>query len=397
MYRIFNLSPGRYFVMAQKRSAFPQPGPGRPGMFGRMGGMEGNQDAEMYTATYYPAGDTPAEAIPLQLNPGAEMGGIDFRLAPKETYSIEGLLAADGDSGGGGMVVVRRVDGATQLGAFNTTAPVNPRTGVFVARGLTPGRYELVARSGVPRRGPNGVFGAAGRTVVDLGNASVSGVTITLRPDTMLPGKIVLPRDAGEVTLTGIRVLLERGMAGGVNTVTVNADGTFEVAVSAAEPFAILVENLPEGYYVKSMNVGGVNLLEAGAAAPTEPTGTLEIHLANDSGTVSGVARNGNGDPVANARVVLLAEREGQARRVWSQTVLSGEDGAYSFTGVAPGRYRAYVFEDLAEGPAMDAEFLAQFGQRGKSLEVRPKATMTLEATLVPAADTAMLLGEVAQ
>lgn len=413
-YRLYNLSPGRYFVKAQGRGLMARlagammagGGPGRMGAagslgdgggFGRVGMMAGLDDAITYPPTYYPKAEFPEEAIPLQLAPGAEMGGIDFRLVPTTTYSVRGVVAGvTGEPMTGITVTARRAGSKVTLAGATAFASADARTGAFALRGLTPGRYELVARSMGMRRGAAQGAGASGMLIADLGNAHLEGLTISLRPDVQIQGSVLLPKDNPEAQLERMRIVLDGALPGPQRMARVDAEGRFQVSLAAADRPSFSLEGLPEGLYVKTMKLGGVDLTAQGAEPPSEVLGEFQIQLGADGGTVTGTTRDATGKAIAGARVVLMPERTGQARQLWRKTTISGEDGAYQFSAVAPGRYRVYVFEELDSGPALDPDFLANFGQRWKALEVKPGASVTGESLPIPASDTAMHLGEMA-
>ncbi|MCU0226783.1 MAG: carboxypeptidase-like regulatory domain-containing protein [Bryobacterales bacterium] len=414
-YRIFNLSPGRYFLKAQGRGliarlagAVMNGGPGRmgamqgqggqgPGALGR-GGFAALEDAITYPATYYPAGEFPEEAIPLQLAPGAEMGGIDFRLSPSATFFVHGTVTgATGEPMTGIVVTARRVGSVASLVGATSFASVDSRTGAFTLRGVTPGRYELVARSRGMRRENATTPSASGSVIVDVASLHVEGVVIPLRPDTALRGEVRLPKDSPETPLERMRIQLDSGLPGPRRLARVEATGQFSLTVAAADALLFSLEGLPEGFYVQAMRLGGVDLMAPGAIPPSEIAGDFIIQLASNGGSVSGMARLADGKVASGARVVLLPETTGQALALWRQTTLTGDDGAFQFSAVAPGRYRVFLFEDLEPGPAQDPDFLAQFGPRWKAVEIKPSSSAQVEPVLIPASDSALLLGEIAQ
>jgi|GEM_PF-6796461 len=396
MYRIYNVPPGRYFIKVQIRGGMVGPMQARPAGPGGFALPGGKDEETAYAATYYPTGRDPAEAVPLQLTPGAEMGGIDFQLSPTKTYMVSGqLLGIPSDVQGGGSVIARSRDPISAFGGPSAMATLSMTTGNFVLRGLLPGSYDIVARWGGARRGQTSASLSATMDV-DVTSSSVDGVSLTLAPDVLVEGMVTLPEGAADTSLAGMRVTADRGFAGGQMAARVEDSGRFQTNNFASENPLYGVENLPAGFYVKSMKMGGQNLMDAGPANNRAASGRFEIELANDGATVSGVARDRDGAALPAARIALLSETTGQARRIWSRSTTAGEDGTFTLEALAPGKYRAYVFEDLAEGPALDADFLAQFTQRGKSIELKPKGSFNLELVAIPTSETDLLLGDVA-
>lgn len=429
VYRIYDLAPGRYFVKAQGRSlrarlsvvfrgagpgfgggAFgggpPGAGVGGAGAIGGFGGLGAPSDAELegtaYPETFYPNALSPAEAIPLQLSAGAEMAAIDFSLRPSPTYSVSGRVilpegaTASGDRPGSAVFVTARPAGQPSAGMdASRMTPVNPGTGEFVLRGLMPGSYELIARLN-SRRGGGGT-GAAGVATVLVGSAPVNGVTIAVAEDVTLPGKVTLPAGSKTDQLSRMSIVPERRLMPIRNVARVDANGAFEITLSPAEPPRLAMNQVPDGLYVKRILLGGSNLLSGASGNPVPLVGTLTVELAADGASISGTARDGRGNPVANARISVIpvtpsAVPDSLARDLWKKSLTSAENGSFQFTGLAPGRYRVYCFESLDAEPSFDADFLSNFGQRWKELELKPNESATLEIAPIPAADTAMYL-----
>src|SRR5690606_38726423 len=170
IYRIYGLAPGRYFVKAQGNSlrsrmggafrggmmpVFGGPAGGAPaGPGGRGGGgfgggamMAAPEDFIAYLETYYPNARSASEAIPLQLAPGAEMGGIDFTLAPSPTFAVAGPVSGPHEapatvgSPRSMVFVTARPAGQPGFGDAAGLTPVNQHTAAFTIQNLAPGNY----------------------------------------------------------------------------------------------------------------------------------------------------------------------------------------------------------------------------------------------------------------
>jgi protocatechuate 3,4-dioxygenase beta subunit len=420
IYRVYDLAPGRYFVKAQGRSLRSRMGMGMRGAGGMGGGpfgggafgggmggpggmLEEAGGESAYPETFYPNALSATEAIPLQLAPGAEMGAIDFALTPSATFSVSGTVslpegavpaAAGGGPGAVVFVTARRADQPGVGGDSAGMTPANPRTGEFAIRGLMPGDYQLIARVNSRRGGGSTAVGVA-RVLV--GSASVNGVTIAVEEDVKLPGKVVLPAGATSDQLSKITVIPERRLSPMRTIARVSPEGTFDVTLSPAEAPRLSVSLLPEGFYVKRITVGGNNLLTAEPVSSATLAGTLQVELANDGATLAGTVRDNRGGAVSGARVTLIpaasfATVDSLARNVWKKTTTAGEDGTFQLTAVAPGRYRLFAFESLDADPSYDPDFLSNFGQRWKEIEVKPRENATVELAPIPALDTAMYL-----
>jgi hypothetical protein len=222
-------------------------------------------------------------------------------------------------------------------------------------------------------------------------------VSIAVQEDVKLPGKVVLPAGATSDQLSKITVIPERRLSPVRTVARVSPDGAFDLTLSPAEAPRLSVNSLPEGFYVKRITVGGNNLLSAEAPSVATLAGTVQIELANDGATLAGTVRDGRGGTVSGARVTLIpaasfANVDSLARNVWKKTTTTGEDGTFQLTGAAPGRYRLFAFESLEADPSFDPDFLSNFGQRWKEIEVKARENATVELAPIPALDTAMYL-----
>lgn len=422
IYRIYDLSPGRYFVKAQGRSLRARLGAAIGGMapggfggvrgaqgggpgggFGRGGGMlAAIEESAAYPETYYPSARSALEAIPLQLSPGAEMGGIDFALAPSPTYSVSGIVSLPAEPGAPGennqtaVFVSARPLGEPSFGDAASFAPANPRTGEFTLRNLMPGDYQLIARVNSRRRGGSTAVGAA---QVMLANGPVDDVRIAIHEDVAIPGKVTLPSGYATDQLNRMAVIPQRRLTPVRALARVEANGEFSVTLSPAETPSFDFTNIPEGLYLKSLSLGGVDLLANTPNSSVSIAGTLKVELAADGASFGGSLRDARGNGIAGARLTLIpsasfASPESLARSVWKKTALSGDDGTFQITAIAPGRYRLYAFEDLDADPSFDADFLSNFGQRWKEVDLKSKESATVEVEPIPAAETALYLGE---
>ena len=138
-----------------------------------------------------------------------------------------------------------------------------------------------------------------------------------------------------------------------------------------------------------------------GSASTALPgaSGSMTVDLAADGASLSGALSDSQGKPMANARVTLIPApafetEDSLATSVWRRSVISGEDGRFEIPAIAPGRYRVYAFESLDADPSFDPDFLSNFGQRWKELNLKPMESATVEIVPIPAGETATYLGE---
>jgi hypothetical protein len=92
------------------------------------------------------------------------------------------------------------------------------------------------------------------------------------------------------------------------------------------------------------MSLGRANFdgakLDLSAGVPGEIP--LVVHVASAKSTLSGTVTDDKG-PVAQLHVVLAEE---SLERGWTSMANTKEDGSYSLTGIAPGKYRLILADD---------------------------------------------------
>ena len=149
-YRISNLAPGRYYIIATDRRQQFVGTQERPGRAGEV--QEGN------ITTYYPNGADASNAVPVDVAAGGEMRGIDIRLLQAKVYTVRGKAASTPSLPSPAMVSFRRKDDNTGLppalnGGSNTQLRPD---GTFEFRNILPGTYVLQFTAGEYQRERSG-------------------------------------------------------------------------------------------------------------------------------------------------------------------------------------------------------------------------------------------------
>lgn len=186
-FRVPKLEPGRYLLFVAHRNRADDPNEAQP------------------LPTFFPGVLDASEALPIVVDRGQSVGGIDFALLAGTTAWVEGaLLDEEGE-----RIESRRVtanarrlgSGAVDYGQF--PMEVSP-DGTFRAR-LPPGEYELEARMG-PRaagRQPGESADRVGTLRVTVSGTPLSDLALQLGPGVTLAGRVVFegvaPPDRGSV------------------------------------------------------------------------------------------------------------------------------------------------------------------------------------------------------
>jgi hypothetical protein len=411
-FRIANLPPGRYYLSATNPRRAQLQGGGRGGRNGQRGGPGGGrggpaQEAiEDYVTTYYPNALEVTGATPVDMIAGSEMRGIDVRLLKSRFYRVSGTVSgvpaalpppvdnakgkAKQFAGGGGPSAVllnlipRNATGGRggQLGA----SPMDPNTGTFEFLAVPPGSYYVVAQSQGPAQQR-----VTARVPVDVGNGDVAGLPVRLAPPVTVKGSITVEGTAASVSYTSLRlsfVSAQPGFGGGQGgQAQVNADGTFQAQLDA-DSYTLDLSGVPAGYYFKSVKLSGRDMPDA-VLDLNIGGGQIEVVLASNAGSVTGQVQNARNEPAASVAVTLVPA-SGSLRRDLNKKVTSDANGSFTFSGLPPGDYKVYAWEEVETNAWMDREFRQPFESQATSAKVDQSATPNVTVRLI---DRSQVLG----
>ncbi|HYG79705.1 MAG TPA: carboxypeptidase-like regulatory domain-containing protein [Pyrinomonadaceae bacterium] len=355
VYRLYGLPPGTYLVSAS----------GGHRLYGAFNAYLGD------AATYFPSSprDTANEVT---VRAGEEVSGIDIRYRGERGHTVSGTVSgATEDAANYGIsVILRRPTSGEFEGATVLTQDIK-RGFSFV--GVADGEYELTASQWSGERGSGGVLSSIPRRVTVRG-ADVTGIALTLAPLASIEGRVRLEPAAEEkcgkparsATVMETAVNARRaekpkgqeppGQPFYFSGATPTEQGEFTIRNLLEGSYRLTLRLPAETWYARSIALPGAAPKTAGAAnAP--PAGVLalrmgqtlagvDVQVAQDGATVSGRVRAGEegAAPHAGLKVHLVpAERERADDVLRYSEVASADDGTFSLTNLAPGRYKLLV------------------------------------------------------
>ncbi len=383
-YRIFGLSPGRYYVSATAGGSRGGPGGGRDF---RILSNDDSQD-EVYAPTFYPGTTDPQNASPMQVGPGDEIAGIDLSIAPQRAFRVRGRITAppasnDGpqNSRRGGLqaMLMRQAAPGSYSRAFAQQGDVDQDQGTFEFRAVLPGSYVIQVISVADRRA------TIHRESVEVGRSDVDGVHIVMNSGVDLSGKVRLEGDAG-TNLQAIRVQLipaAETFTGGTQA-AVSAEGTFNLqGVPPSEKHFVSVQGIPQNFYLKSAKIGGEEVSESGLQMSLKGGGSLEIVMNANGGRVEGTVLDTDSLPATAVTVVLVPAVKRRANSTFYRTALTDAQGKFSMIGIPPGDYKLFSWDDVDQGAWQDPEFLAPFEEKGLRITIVEGTTIPAEVRLI--------------
>jgi len=425
-YRLFWLTPGRYFVAARHADLSNSPmrvggisigggggiGPNGPVRFQqfRTSGdtasaarFEMDQQApakEKYMSVFYPGTTDEPSAAPIEVAPGGEARAIDFVVAPVPMHRVRGRVLYESNNEPAMSARVQYVtstgmsprdDERSVFGPFAGAVAVQCCDGAFEL-GLASGSYMLVAA----------VNNLNARTSVTVGESDVDGVVLAIGRSFNIKGTLTFEgRTPAPAELTAIRISLamDPPVAGlaptGYSSVLANSSftlpagrGDFRMSVvpfllaPGAPPFPPF--NLPvtnKDTYVKSIRLGNVDVLERGLHLDAETAEPLEIVIGSATGVLEGTVVSANKQPVPNVVVALVPEAARRHRTDLVKSISSDASGRFRLDRLPPGDYVAFAFDGVEDGEWQNPEYLTARDSRGTRVRIGTGPSPSVELT----------------
>jgi 5-hydroxyisourate hydrolase-like protein (transthyretin family) len=411
-YRMYYLSPGRYYL-----SAGHQPGQtstdvprGLESVLGGAGYTSANRILQNYALVYYPGAADQNSARAIDLQPGADLQGINMLLGVQQSFRVRGrvvdLRTGQPPPSASINLSVQSNDPLVGLGrGVGRNLTYRSQDGTFEMQNVSPGTYTLVAELpslGVSTPQPDlAAMSAAERsaylesmtatenarpratTTINVVNADVEGVVLTLGTNSSIAGRFRIDSigQAPSVQFPFIRVQLRGPNASG-NTRPTAADGTFRLDNVWPGDYRLTVVGLPPGFYVKEARLGDADALN-GLLRFTGPGPTLDILISSNAGALDGVAVDATGRPMPGAQVVLIPNRNRERTELF-RPVTADSAGRFTIPAVAPGEYVLAAWDGIEPFAFFDPTLIGQAESSGKSLRVAESSSQTVNVTVIP-------------
>jgi len=381
-YRVFGLRPGRYFLAANYRA----------------GGHEVRQDLEAgfenadsgredYVRTFYPGSPDASKAEAITVKAGEEIPSIDFLLQPVAVYRVRGhvynLVATDLKRSRNSIVVQLQPKKSGLLyNSYSFGQAIVNTDGTFDLRGVLPGSYILSAQwfdDSKPHYA---------RQSIDVGNADVEGVQLTIAPGMTVSGHV---RWEGSPSVSQDLFLTARGVdednPAGVHA-RVESDGSFTLNDAPDVPLRVSVYGQSQDSYLKAVTYGGVDSLEDGFTARAGIAATLDVTLSSRGAHVQGGVINAEGLPAVGVWVVLVPNGKHRALLGLYKQAQTDQRGQFSLRGISPGDYTLFSWNEVEVGAWEDPDFLKAFEDKGEKITVQEGEGKSINLTAIGTAST---------
>jgi protocatechuate 3,4-dioxygenase beta subunit len=320
-YRAHGIAPGKYIVRAQCMQSVFQPRPFSAG--------PDPPAARAYPLQYYPLTSEPKEAQLVELTPGNEKSGIDFRMAPAAVTQVRGAFSPTGADWHGLNPMVQLLPAAGATRASTRGPNLDQGKGTFEFQQVSPGSYFLVAFS---VGNDESRIGAVQK--IEVGDKPVD-VSLELRHGMELNGKVEIEQGGSStqpVSLNQIRVQLMPQYQIGlpVPQTQVDNDGGFVLKGVIPGAWQVRVEGHPA--FVKSAWLGNADVTNSPMDLSGGVAGTLRLMMSTNMATIRGSAPAG--------QMVFAQMVNENTRFQLNRAAQVDQTGQYKLDNLAPGKYR---------------------------------------------------------
>lgn len=377
-YRIADLAPGRYLIVAN------------PPRQSRI--WNSSEQGDDYVPTYYPGTTDSVRASTIEVKSGDEITGIDLVFAsklPTRTYQIRGhVLNSIAEDAGAQIVVVLypRGNQDLDLATDDKQATADTKTGAFEIKDVAPGQYVAVAISlGEGRR-------HRATQNVDVTASDVDGVSLVFTRGIDIPVRVTL--EGKSAASADITVALNPSE----NETSINLaedrravaqpDGSFVLKEVGDGSYSVEVYSKCRECYLKSARGNGVDLLERGVqVASGEAPSLIALVYSSNSGTLTGAVTNKDDLPAPGALIVLVPDSSSHQKPERYKTSTTDQYGHFEIRGVPPGHYQAFAWEKDDEDSYDDPDFRKPFESMAESFDIAGNEQKSVQLKMIVADD----------
>ena len=374
-YRIQNLVPGTYYLMAMLRDAWTVTEDGVDRVFA-------------YIPTYFPGTNNVGDARRVTVGVGQQLIDTDFSLIPGRAASMSGrAYDSHGRPLAGETVYLtqefRSADGRTEVkgGGDASVAP----DGTFAIKNLPPGDYKL--RMHVDNGGAQENMA----TLVSIDGENITNLLLTTSVGWSMSGQIVTDTGAAPTIPQNRLRIIARLLSGDSDPRTGGNQGVAQIkndwtfTLERVYGPARLRITLPDGWSVKSILHDGRDIGDAPMEFKSgEQLTGVQVVVVNRTTRIIGQLADERGAPLADGTVIVFASDATK----WSEdsrfvrAVRPDQKGQYQLRGLPAGEYLAVAVDYVPDGLWNDPEYLESLRRYAQTLTIAEGSSQSLSLKL---------------
>jgi len=348
-YRVFSLTPGKYYVSAVIR------------------------DKTTIAPSFYPDTTDVRSAGLVSLSAGSSAGGINITYRSEAARTIRGTVSSPYAETNVQLLSRIPIVNEGKLLVF-----ADPRTGSFSIPQVSPGGYVLSAISD----------NVSMLTSIEVGNAPAADIRIAIPTPIEIAARVSLDSKAASVGIDISQLLFAFRWDSDVSdlpdaTYGPGKDNPFTIRLAPGD-YRMRAVVIPRNAYVQSARLGNIDVLNDALHLDSSVRTPLEIVIAADTGTLDGVVGNAQKHPEPNVVVALLPVGARRQRSDLYQNVRTDEAGHFQFEHVPPGDYSVYAWEDVEPTAWMNSNFMREYESLGKPIHIDAGAHQTVQVAAIP-------------
>ncbi len=378
-FRVFWLPPGEYYLLAETGSA-------------NLAEARINDILNVARRAYYPGTVDSAAAAPITIRGGESLEGMNFSLPTTANIRITGHVSTTGPLPSGGVVrsfyLLPRDGRPADVYPAEFINTIRPLRGLptldfaLEVRGLPPGAYDLA-----PFYIDGNTF-YTGRTPIDIGDRDLENVVAIVHSNVDIPGKVISKDNLEYAKWRAIHLELRARdaavpLTSRAGSAVFQPDGTFTIRNAVEGRYFLYTRSIPEDLYISEIRQGGLDLRDEGIIDVRQGMSPLEITLSTGAGRIEGIVEDGIGGIPARADVVLVPQPSRRQNVMFYDRTTIDDKGQFNFTGIAPGEYKVFAFEQLADSAEKNPQFIGRYEALGQGVTVNAGATEAIRVRLL--------------
>ena len=373
-FRIYDLSPGRYYVAVTY-----DPWSAREGFDAK---PRQRLFKKGYPITYFPNTTDPSKAQTLALTPGQELASIDFRmeLAAMNTVSGKILNPPSVNTIRGDMNIYMSPRGPGLLAPETIDTHSVAKDGTFILHRVPPGSYHLQAVY-FDRDKLEPLYVAR---ELEVAEADVEDVTLAFAPSFATNGRVKWEGNKQE-DISKFTVFLSPvdAESGSVKHSEVKPDGSLLFRSVNESEYRPLIRGPNSDCYVKSARVGSTPMVDGKIPIHSGADNSLEIGISCRAPHLDGQVLTGDSLPAVGVFVVLVPEQRLREQSSNYATAKTDQNGQFRLKGILPGDYKLFSWDSVEEDDWYDADFLKPYDNKGVPIHLEEGDHKSIALSLI--------------